>query len=387
MILLINLITIIKKYFYYHFLQIHIYIMYWTREASRYTSTKYELFLEKVRDLEWYISFYPIFKFIFSRVYEIYIIIKPKYGKDSSSFTQDMAKYLGYSEIQRYSHIYLFIYCLLFDIIYNNMVLNVVYYYGILYCFYYYLLVATTRFSTIFSKIGCLKIADYLIRKKEKEQGKVIILPEDMYYYVDTIEPYYHDQLAIAFKDKYHDYGIGKIYMENEFFISNIFMICTLYFYNINIFLNIWGGLIQMQIPIQNLLQIILLILITSWLYFWKAFFKYLFIILTILLIISWLIINIYYFVPLLYNETLVCATFEKFNMQIKILINYTVADKMYFITEYTIYHLSQLNISHDEYLPIIVEKISYKNILELLNIDDLKLYIDTFIKNIKIRK
>ena len=73
--------------------------------------------------------------------------------------------------------------------------------------------------------------------------------------------------------------------------------------------------------------------------------------------------------------------------MQIKILINYTVADKMYFITEYTIYHLSQLNISHDEYLPIIVEKISYKNILELLNIDDLKLYIDTFIKNIKIRK
>jgi hypothetical protein len=384
MILIINLITIIRKYFYYHFLQVHIYLMYWTREPSRYIRTKYEIFLEKVRD----ISLYPIFSFIFSRIYEIYTIRKQEYTKDSSDFILEMTNYLGYYEVQKYSHIYLLLFCLLYDIIYNNMVLNVVYYYGILYSLHY-LLVATTRFATVFSKIGCLKIADYLIRRKKREQNNIIILPEQLYYYEETIEPYYHTQLTNAFNEKYHDYGIGKTYVENELFLLNVFFIFNIYFYyNIEIFVDFFNNVLQIQVSIQNILQVLIGILVISWLYFQKYIFKCILIILTMVVIILWLIISIHHFVPLLYNEIFINTNIEKFNIYLYIIDNYTINDKIYFIKEYAIYKLQTIHETDKEYLLSIIEKLPLQDLIEFSNIEELKVYVDNLIQTfIKMEK
>ena len=81
----INIIIPIRKYFYYHFLQIFLYSRFWTREPEGSGYPKYERFLDKidtfVKVIPNLLSLIDFFEFIYSIMYKIYIRKNPEYTK------------------------------------------------------------------------------------------------------------------------------------------------------------------------------------------------------------------------------------------------------------------------------------------------------------------
>ena len=102
---------------------------------------------------------------------------------------------------------------------------------------------------------------------------------------------------------------------------------------------------LQEKMNNYSLALIILSVFTISWIYSNKSILKYLFGILSVIITLSWLIIIINHFVPLLYHEILVD------NSYIKIVDNYTLKEKIYFIKEYLQYQAAKLNLDNRDYL------------------------------------
>jgi hypothetical protein len=376
-ILAFQISKIIKKYFFYHFLKIHIYLLHLTREEDLIYQSKYEIILARLSHIEYMLSLFNILYFIFVRVYELYSIKYPNYKKDviyaepSFLFASDMIRYIGYYTFSKYRVILLFLGCILYDIISNNMILNITYYFGALLGLYY-LFIYATYYVCLIETTDCLAIADYLTKERKIVYGNIIVFNDNTSIYTDDIDAL-NRSIIKAYETNYFRYAITKNKGENWLLFFNFILITNMYcYYNLEITVNVYNSMID--ISLQNILLLVISGIILSWVYYKKNIIKYVLILFTSVVFISWFILSIIHYVPLLYQELLIDSSIRIKNI-------YSNQEKVYFIIEYAKYKLQFIKVPNENYFINILTRLPLQDLVETNSITDLKSYVDNLLK------
>ena len=365
--------TLIRKYLFFHFLKLHIFIIYHTQKENYYEETSYEKLIEILIKIENFLYEIIIEKPL-SLLYKLYLKYDPEHEHKNKYFLIFLPSRLNIPKHEERFPIYLVTASFLYDTIYNNMVLSKTYYILLL-LFLYYLFSKTISLMCFMYRGDCLKIYKYLYEEKE------LILPEQIFFKDGTVleqEEIKHlnDELLRA-----DNYGKAKYHLgyEKQLFIKinrytyiwiiNIVMILhIIYVRNIQIYF------LQQEINNHSIAFIILSVLTICWIFINKSTIRYLLELITILITLAWLLVIINHFVPLLFHEILID------NSYIKIVDNYTLKEKLYFIKEYLQYQSSKFNLNNTAYLLKMLENISLQNLIDSHNIEKLKNYVDNII-------
>lgn len=358
MIIMYFSISILRKYFFIHFFKIHLYITYLT-----YQEDVDDDLYEKLQ-LNLLFNNYIFSKiFIYKPIKLLHKIIKkydPTYSEDEHKFLFDIIYKFRLIEHGIWFPKYLFTIFLIYDIIYNNMIITKIYYLLLILSLYYIFHQIINIMCFIYRK-DCIRIYSYLyintchdildendIRRINNDLAKLDIIGKP--------------GLPINYKEKI----IYDISIPTYIFLINIVMML-----HIIITKNVQILYLQQIINIYFISYTILYILILSWFFFNKLFFKYVFISLTIIISICWLTLVLRHNVPLLFNEVIIN------NKYVYIIDSYIIQEQIYFIKEYIKYHIDHCH-TNLENIPLI-DIVNFYN-----NITELKIYAENLITLIK---
>jgi hypothetical protein len=360
----------LRKYFFYHFLKIHVYLI--TLDKTKldfFSMSTYDKIQFKFLKLHAKItSFDSQLHKIFFKIYKKY---NSSYKEEFIIFSVNLnAKFNLYTHFD-YLPRYLFLFCIIYDVLINNMVLTKIYYISPL-IFIYYIFKKTFDIISFFEKSEAVEIYEFTSKNRKIENAEVIIFEDNTSLRLIEIENINNKLLKAFVLEKSNNNHKKPLNLKILFFTLNILLIIYISKHVQVIF---YLNYLQRFIEIKTLLIVVIIFLLTFCLiYNNKLLNKYLFNIMTIIIIIFGFIIIINHKVPLLYNEILLETSY------IKIIANYTINEKLIFIKEYFNLKSKHLNINDKIYLFKIFRNIPFYDLLQNSTIDEIKNYIDNLI-------
>ena len=264
--------------------------------------------------------------------------------------------------------IYLIIFSLIYDILYNNMIINKLYYISFI-LFFYYLMKKLNNALGMFYKGDSIFIYRYLYKKEElddwdekEKQERIVHINKELLKALDRGK--------LSLPTDYDENRLIRLSWSTYLLIiTTILTIHALYFGKLEIFVY--------DILIHNVVIIlfILLILLILWYHIKNIIIENVFLILNTIIIISWLIIFINHKVPLLFHEILLETQY------CKIIDGYNVQEKVIFIKEYFMFKMKYFNINEKVDLLKIFKSIPFHDLLQNVTINEIKLYVDNLIE------
>lgn len=357
--ILYYLIIFLKKYFFIHFLKIELFIHYFTRRDFYYEMTYYDNIKTECTHLSTFFDTFIVDNIIIF-FYKLYLRYHKREYKDkwhSSDVIYNIKNKLDlYKHEERFPS-YIIIISLLYDIIYNNMILTKIYYISFI-LFFYYLFHKITALICFQEAYCSIKIYDYLYKKDHN------VTKEDITYINNSLLRIDSWPKSTYSLDYYENILIKLSWSTYLLLISIFILKYILLSEKLTILLN------QQVINRYIIFIIIIGSLTLLWFFSNNRIIENVFLLIFGILTFIFILLFIDHNVPLLYNDTFFETT------RINLLNNYTVDDKLIFIKEYFMLKIQHFNIENQIKLlkifkSIPVEELLQKTIIEIKNYQD----------------
>lgn len=377
-IFIMQVLLLLQKFIFYQALKYHIYIIAYTSNTMEpfYKRTLYEKFIDNINPIT-YIPF-KVEKFILYFLYYIYKFLKKgEYKESFENFWIMLFSQTSYCYYRKNITKYLIICSIFYDIIFNEMVINTIYFL-LPFTFAYYLKEKFLSVVAFIEQSDCIRVYNILTKKIKVKANDIIIFEDNTHATAYDIQEFnafnrkvlraYIDENSYTFKD------IKQVPNYLSFFVLTLFLIYTIINHNVIVILSLLDTVYNINMNI--LLFLIYDILIFNWIFSQRfKICNYVYWCFYALLgsLLFWLFCkhHIVFFFNDIFSHSF-----------IKLVDAYTIKEKIYFFQEYLKYKLQSTPTLFDkEYLLYIFKDIPLHNIITSeITILQLSEFIDNLI-------
>lgn len=375
----ILIIRLLRIFFFFHFLTIHIILINYYRNLSPYNipiRTIYQHLCDKIIYYEGYISSEVISTLIDFLAKYKNIDITKRYKKEYYNYADLIKKNINYYKHRKNIMLYIMIISIIYDIMFNNMIITKIY--MILPIMFIMILhKKLVEIICFFQEFHCIIIYNYATNNVKKSTQEKIVLSNGFEIEKSDINEI-NEMLEKAYDiiDYYQPHLYSKPYITINTILLTLNSIGIIYItlYS-NVIVQVTIDQHLFSIALNKILLALFLIQIYCYVYREIKVLFWIYMIINIIIIPLIIVIFIRHNVPLLFNEII-------FDYYLTIRDSYTLAEKLLFIDEYCKYQtqVQGLSIEKQHHIFRLLKTVTESNYIEDMSIEDLKLYINAFI-------